>query len=73
MTDQNALSDFPPESFTVAAFCDSCGHQSRLDRAKVPQGVTVQQISRLLRCSQCGQKTASIRIIYTGAGGFQHS
>jgi hypothetical protein len=73
MTDENALSDFPPESFAIAAFCDHCGHQSRLDRATVPRGVTVQQISKLLRCSRCGAKAGNIRIIYTGAGGFQHS
>ena len=72
MSDENQLSDFPPESFTIATFCESCGHQGHLDRDKVPDGVTVQQIPKLLRCSKCGAKEGSIPIVYTGAGGFRH-
>ena len=29
----NTLSDFPPEEFTILAFCDVCGHQSAVDRS----------------------------------------
>jgi hypothetical protein len=73
MTEGNAMSDFPPDSFTIMTFCDACGHQGRLDRAKVPPGITVQQLPTLLRCSKCGAKAGSIRIVYTGAGGFAHT
>jgi len=52
-------------------FCDACGHRSPLDRAKVPDGTTIQELVRRLRCGACGARTASIRIVYTGAGGFK--
>ena len=68
----NAPSDFPPDSFSIMTFCESCGHQGQLDRAKVRIGVTVQQLPALLRCSECGAKAGSIRIVYTGAGGYAH-
>ena len=69
----NSLSDFPPESFTIMTFCESCGYQGQLDRSKVPDGVTVQRLPALLRCSKCGAKAGSIRIVNTGAGGFAHT
>jgi hypothetical protein len=34
----NTLADFPPESFTIMAFCDACGHRAPVDRAAVPDG-----------------------------------
>lgn len=68
----NSLDDFPAESFTIVAFCEACGHRSSLDRAMVPDGKTVQELPRMLRCHACGERDASIRIIYTGAGGFAY-
>jgi len=68
----NTLDDFPAEAFTIAVFCEACGHKSPLDRAKVPDGVTIQELVRLLRCGSCGSREASIRIVYTGAGGFEY-
>ena len=68
----NSLEDFPAESFTIVAFCAACGHRSPLDRAKVPDGRTVQELPRMLRCRACGAREASLRIIYTGAGGFAY-
>jgi len=53
-------------------FCDACGHRSPLDRSKVPDGRTVQELVQLLRCSICGAREASFRIVYTGAGGFEY-
>jgi hypothetical protein len=52
MNQENALSAFPPDSFIIVTFFESCGHQGSLDRAEVPEGVTVQQLPKLLRCSQ---------------------
>ena len=69
VNEENSLSDFPPESCIIMTFCDPCGHQGHLDRTKVPDGVTLQQLPALLRCSKCGAKAGSIRIVYTGAGG----
>lgn len=68
----NTLDDFPAESFTILVFCEHCGHNSPLDRAQVPERLTVQQLLALLRCKHCGSRDASIRIIYTGAGGFEY-
>ncbi len=68
----NTLDDFPAEAFTILVFCEACGHRSPLDRAKVPDGRTVQELGRLLRCGSCGARQASNRIVYPGAGGFEY-
>ena len=57
---------------TYEYVCDACGHQSPLDRAKVPDGMTIPQLIQALRCSSCGSRETSIRIVYTGAGGFAY-
>jgi hypothetical protein len=68
----NTHNAFPAEDFTIVAFCDACEHRAALDRSKVPAGVTVQELRGRLRCSRCSSRETSIRIIYTGAGGFRH-
>jgi hypothetical protein len=72
MTTANTLDDFPAETFGVLASCEACGRQVWLDRAKVPAGVTVQALRNRLRCSGCGSRETSIRLVYTGAGGFRY-
>jgi hypothetical protein len=69
---ENSLNDFPPEIFTVLAFCGACGHQAPLDRARVPAGVSVPGVCQRLRCSACGSRETDLRILYTGAGGFRY-
>ena len=69
----NRLSDFPPDQFGIRLFCDTCRHQATLDRAKSPDNLTVPELTRRLRCAKCGGRECSIRIIYSGAGGFRHS
>ena len=68
----NTLDNFPAAGFTILVFCETCGHRSPLDRSKVPDGRTIQELVRLLRCGACGARAASIRIVYTGAGGFEY-
>jgi len=68
----NTLDDFPAGAFTILVFCDACEHRSPLDRSKVPDGMSVQNLVQVLRCSACGARKASIRIVYTGAGGFEY-
>ena len=68
----NTLDDFPAETFTILVFCDACDHTSQLDRSKVPDGLTVQELVKKLRCSVCGLRKASIRIVYTGTGDFRY-
>jgi len=68
----NTLDDFPADTFTILAFCDACSHQAPLDRSRVPAGITVQTLRMRLRCSVCGSHATSLRILYTGAGGFRY-
>lgn len=68
----NQLSDFPPDQFAIHLFCDACDHRGDLDRQKVPQGMTIQELRKHLRCSECGSRECSLRIIYSGAGGYRH-
>ena len=69
-TNPNTLQDFPPESFTLLAFCEACGHSAPLDRARVLVSLRADALPTRLRCTQCGARAATIRIVYTGAGGF---
>jgi DNA-directed RNA polymerase subunit RPC12/RpoP len=68
----NTLDDFPAGAFTILAFCDTCGQQVSLDRAGLPQGLAINDLLRRLRCAACGSRETSIRIAYTGAGGFRY-
>jgi hypothetical protein len=73
MTDGNRVADFPAPEFTIRLFCDACGHQADLDRATVPATLTIPELTKRLRCTACGRRACSVRIIYSGAGGFAHS
>jgi hypothetical protein len=68
----NLPQDFPADQFAIVAFCAACGRSAVLERARIPAGLTVQALPARLRCRACGSRDASIRIIYTGAGGFQY-
>ena len=68
----NTLDDFPAEDFTIFVLCNTCGHDTPLDRAKVPDGAFLQDLPRILFCRACGSRQASIQIVYTGAGGFHY-
>jgi len=68
----NRLDEFPVEAFEILVFCEVCDHRAPLDRSKVPEDVTIQELRIRSRCASCGSREASIRIVYTGAGGFHH-
>ena len=68
----NRLADFPADQFTIWAFCDACSHSAMLDRRRIPARVTVQGLGARLRCSACGHRGGSIRIVYTAAGEFRY-
>jgi len=72
MSTGNTLDDFPEDTFTILVFCDACDRSAPLDRATVPDGLTVQELVKALRCTKCGSRDASIRIVYTVAGGFEY-
>lgn len=56
----------------MPVFCEACAHRSTLERSKVPDGRTVQELVQMLRCSARGSGEASMRIIYTAAGGLAY-
>jgi hypothetical protein len=68
----NILADFPAEAFTIFVHCEACGHRGIVDRAKVPEDMPMQTLHKRLRCSACSSHHVSIRIVYTGAGGFHY-
>jgi hypothetical protein len=67
----NTPDAFPPERFSLIAFCDACGHSASVERARIPPGLTIPELPARLRCTACGGRSCSIRIAYTGAGGFR--
>jgi hypothetical protein len=71
-TNANLPAEFPPKQFTLFAFCEACGHSAAIARERIPPGVSVQALPDRLRCGACGTRQASIRLVYTGAGGFQY-
>jgi ribosomal protein L37E len=71
-TNGKRLDDFPAETFTICAFCKACGHQAFLERAAIPPDLPVQALPSHLRCTRCGARRTSIRILYTGAGGLHY-
>ena len=72
MSRANLPEEFPAERFSLIAFCEACGHSASIERACIPTGLTVQALPGRLRCSACGARQATIRIVYTGAGGFRY-
>jgi rubredoxin len=71
-TNANLPDEFPRDQFTLFAFCEACGHSAAIARERIPPGVSVQALPDRLRCGVCGVRQASIRVVYTGAGGFQY-
>jgi len=68
----NTVDDFPATAFAIVAFCEHCGRRVALDRENLPRKVTIEALRRRLRCTGCGSRETSIRIVYTGAGGFRY-
>ena len=68
----NTLADFPPDRFAIHAFCE-CGHSDQVATARLPGELSIDALRSRLRCSVCGSRQVSIRIVWTAAGGFQHS
>ena len=63
----------PPEQFELIAFCEGCGHSAPFDGARIPPGLTIPELPARLRCTACGGRACSIRIVYTGPGGYRRS
>jgi hypothetical protein len=68
----NILDDFPATAFAIVAFCERCGRRANPDRTNLPPNITIEVLRRRLRCTGCGSRETSIRIVYTGAGGFRY-
>ena len=68
----STLSEFPAKAFSVVVWCDVCGHQGTVDRGNVPESIPTRTLQARLVCSACGARQVSVRIAYTGAGGFSY-
>jgi len=68
----NTVDDFPAAAFAIVAFCERCARRAAVDRENLPPKVTIEALRRRLRCTGCGSRETSIRIVYTGAGGFRY-
>lgn len=69
---ENSVADFAVERFDIVAFCDDCGHTAALDRSRVPAELTIPELRSRLRCRICCSRRISIRIVFTGAGGYSY-
>ena len=56
------------DQFEILAFGESYGHQGAVVRTAWPEGQIVQELPGRLRCSACGARECSIRIVFSGAG-----
>ena len=45
----------------VIAKCEACGHTADVNVDTLPEGVTVPEAGRRMRCSQCGGKRINTR------------
>ncbi len=66
------VDDFDAAKFTIYAYCGACGHSAAVDPEKVGPDVEVRTLPARLRCTECGSRDCSIRIVYTGAGEFEY-
>jgi hypothetical protein len=72
MDSGNTINDFPAAMFSILAFCDTCRRQAALDTAALPSDLSIDVLRHRLRCSACGFRETSIRIVCTRAGGFRY-
>jgi hypothetical protein len=68
----NLSDDSPQEIFDLHGSCGSCGYSATIARDRIPDGLSVQDLARRLRCTACGSRENGMRIIYTGASRFRH-
>ncbi len=73
MTTPNQIRDFDPAVNAIIAYCQECGHSATLDLEQLQPELTIPDLRRRLRCTECGAREAEIRIGYIAAGGYQHS
>jgi hypothetical protein len=70
MASPNKLQDFDPAKFTIFGFCANCDHNAPIPR--YDEEIEIPTLIERLSCSQCGSGDCSIRIVFTGAGGFSY-
>jgi hypothetical protein len=73
MTTLNQIKDFDPKTQAIIAYCGECRHSATLNLELLQSELTVPDLRRRLRCTECGTREAEIRIGYIAAGGFRYS
>lgn len=61
---------FPPDRFTMAAYCQACGHSA--DLPDWCNAISTDQPRRRLRCRRCRAKKATAQVRYSEAGAFRY-
>ena len=69
MTSPNRIRDFDPGVNAIIAHCGECRHSATLDLELLQPELTIPDLRRRLRCTECGAREAEIRIGYIAAGG----
>ena len=69
----NRIRDFDPAVNAIIAYCRECQHTADLNLEQLWPELTIPDLRRRLRCTECGAREAEIRIVYVAAGGYQHS
>ena len=72
MTAPNQIRDFDPAVNSIIAYCPACRHIATLNLEQLRPELTIPDLRRRLRCTECGARAAEIRIVYVAAGGFKH-
>ena len=69
---ENTLADFPPDEYTIMAFCEACDREARVPVERLPRDLRLSQLRESLRCQECGHRGAEIRILYTAGGEYHY-
>ena len=67
------LADFPIDRFIMIAECNECGHRGEVEYADLPPEMTTDELSRRLRCKECGSRHFRVQRIYAGVGSLMPS
>jgi hypothetical protein len=72
MTAANRIQDFDPAMYAIIAYCGQCKHSATLNLERLEPKLTIPELRRRLRCTECGAGKVEIGIAYIAAGGYRH-
>lgn len=54
-----------PDSQVIHAVCDPCGRMVPLNRFRLDQALTLDEVRQRLRCTRCGRRSMDLRRVPT--------